>query len=100
MYDKRKYYNFKVISYPFLDGNIPNNFSYGIFISQLVRFAKINTTFNGFKINVSKLLKKLVSQGFKLAALRKKFNKFYKSKLNVWGKFGIDIYDEFIEMFK
>ena len=34
LYDKRKDYNFKVITYPFLDGNVPNNLSYGIFISQ------------------------------------------------------------------
>ena len=37
---------------------------------------------------------------FKLAALRNKFVKFYKSKLNIWGKYGSDIYDEFIEMFQ
>ena len=39
-------------------------------------------------------------QGFKLAALRNKFVKFYKSKLNIWGKYGSDIYDDFIEMFQ
>ena len=39
LYDKRKDYSFNVTSYPFLDGNIPKNLSYGEFISQLVRFA-------------------------------------------------------------
>ena len=72
LYDKRKEYNFKVISYPFLDGNVPNNLSYGIFISQLVRLARINSTLNGFKNCVTELLGKLVAQGFKLAALRNK----------------------------
>ena len=43
---------------------------------------------------------KLVKQGFKLAALRNKFIKFYKSRLNVWGKYGVDIYDEFMMMFE
>ena len=37
LYDKRKDYSFNVISYPFLDGNIPKNLSYGVFISQLVK---------------------------------------------------------------
>ena len=36
LYDKRNDYNFDVINYPFLDGNIPKGQSYGIFISQSV----------------------------------------------------------------
>ena len=98
-YDKREDYSFKVISYPFLDGNVPKNLSYGVFISQLVRFTNINTTFNGFLKDVSGLIVKLVSQGYILAALRKKFNKFYHSKLHIWGKFGVDIFDEVIKLF-
>ena len=81
-------------------GNVPNNLSYGIFISQLVRLARINSTLKGFKNCVTELLGKLVAQGFKLAALRNKFVKFYKSRLNIWGKYGNDIYDEFIKMFQ
>ncbi len=99
LYDKRNDYSFNVISYPFLDGNIPNNLSYGVFISQLVRFAKINTNINGFYTNIGNLIKKLVSQGFKVAALRKKFLKFYHTKLNIWSKFGVDIYEHVIKMF-
>jgi hypothetical protein len=100
LYDKRKDYSFKVISYPFLDGSIPKNLSYGVFTSQLIRLAKINTTLKGFKDCISELVSKLVGPGFKLAALCNKFVQFYKSKLNIWGKYGIDIYDEFIKMFE
>ena len=70
-----------------------------MFTSQLVRFSNINTTFKGFKANVSSLILKLTSQGFQLAALRNKFITFYHSKLNIWGKFGIDIYNDIIELF-
>lgn len=34
--------NFDVNNYPFLDGNISKGQSYSIFISQLVRLARIN----------------------------------------------------------
>ena len=30
-------------------------------------------------------------QGFDIAALRKKFEKFYKGYLDLWGKYGEDI---------
>ena len=99
LYDKRKDYTFDVISYPFLDGNIPSALSYGVFTAQLVRFANVNSTFKGFKSDVNGLILKLVCQGFNLAALRKKFLKFYDCKLNVWSKYGIDIYDDIIKMF-
>ena len=26
--------------------------------------------------------------------------KFYKSRLNIWGKYGVDIYEEFMMMFE
>ena len=92
-------YKFKVFSYPYLDGNIPEARSYGIFISQLVRFCSINNTFQGFFNDVKNLTVKLCNQGFVLAALRKKFIKFYKSKINLWGKYGFDIYDRMIILY-
>ena len=54
LYDKIKDYNL-VITYPFLDGNVPNNLSDGIFISQLVRLARVNSTLKGFKNCVTEL---------------------------------------------
>ena len=59
----------------------------------------MNTTVEGFYSNVSDLVMKLVSQGFSLAALRKKFVKFYQSKLNVWCKFWVYIYKRLIKLF-
>ena len=100
LYDKRLDYGFKVISFPFLDGNIPNNQSYGVFISQLVRFVRINNTFEGFFNNTKYLVDKLLNQGFSIAALRKKFLKFYQSYLYLWGKFGLDIFDKMAPIFQ
>ena len=50
--------------------------------------AKVNSTLKGFKDCILQLVSKLVKQGFNLAALRNKFVKFYKSILNIWGKYG------------
>ena len=59
--------------------------SYGVFISQLLRLARVNSILSGFNTSVTELIGKLVTRGFKLAALRNKFVKFDKSKLNIWG---------------
>ena len=100
LYDKRKDFSFDVISYPFLDGNIPTALSYGVFTSQLVRFVNINSSFKGFVRDVVGLVRKLVSQGFDLAALRKKFVTFYDRKLDLWSKYGVDIFEDMINVFK
>ena len=88
LYDKRKDYSFDVISYPFLDGNIPKSQSYGIFVSQLVRFCNVNNTFAGFVRDARNLVSKLDKQYFEVAALRTKFRAFKEKYFYLWGKYG------------
>ena len=39
IYDKRDDLNFEIVNYPFLDGDVPRSPSYGVYISQRIRFA-------------------------------------------------------------
>ena len=41
IYDKRDYFNFDIVNFPFLDGDVPRRASYGVYISQLIRFARV-----------------------------------------------------------
>ena len=41
IYDKRDDFDFDIVSFPFLDGDIPCPPSYGVYISQLIRFALV-----------------------------------------------------------
>ena len=38
-YDKRDDFDFDIVTFPFLDGDVPRRPSYGVYISQLIRFA-------------------------------------------------------------
>lgn len=40
VYDKRDDFNFQIVNYPHLSGNIPSSPSYGVYIPQLVRFSR------------------------------------------------------------
>ena len=82
---------YDVISFPYLDGNIPKGQSYGIFMSQLIRYARINTSFSNFISDCKKLVTKLVGQYFDAAALRKLFQVFINKYFNVWGKYGVPL---------
>ena len=88
LYDKRNDYSFEVINYPFLDENIPKNQPYGVFISQLVRFARINSSFHRFISACRNIIYKLIRQSFNPAASRRKFETFIDKYFDLWGKFG------------
>ena len=40
MYDKCDGFDFEIVKFPFLDGDVPRSTSYGVYISQLIRFAR------------------------------------------------------------
>ena len=41
IYDKRDNFDFDIVNFPFLDGDVPRRASYGVYISQLIRFARV-----------------------------------------------------------
>ena len=41
IYDKRDDFDFDIVNFPFLDGDVPRRPSYGVYISQLIRFARV-----------------------------------------------------------
>ena len=41
MYDKHDDFNSEIVNFPFLDGDVPRSPSYGVYISQLIRFARV-----------------------------------------------------------
>ena len=43
IYDKRDGSDFEIVNFPFLDGDVPRSTSYGVYISQLIRFARASS---------------------------------------------------------
>ena len=43
MYDKRDGFDFDIVNFPFLDGDVPQRPSYGVYTSQLIRFARASS---------------------------------------------------------
>ena len=41
IYDKQDDYDFDIVNYSFLDGDISRSTSYGVYISQLLRFVRV-----------------------------------------------------------
>ena len=43
IYDKRDDFNFEMVNFPFFDGDVPRSPSYGVYILQLIRFARVGS---------------------------------------------------------
>ena len=54
IYDKRDVFNFEIVNFPFLDGVVPHSPSYGVYVSQLIRFARVCSNVDDF--NKKKLI--------------------------------------------
>ena len=47
-FDKRDDFGFDIVNFPFLDGYIPRSTSYGVYISQHIRFARVSSHVDDF----------------------------------------------------
>ena len=89
IYDKRDKFNFPIVNFPNLSGNIPTSHSYSVFLSQLVRYARGCLYFEDFQKRTNSLIIKLLKQNFRLHRLEKVYKKFcsrYKHLLHRYGK--------------
>ena len=46
---KRDYFDFDIVNFPFPDGDVPRLASYGVYISQLIRFPRVSSHVDDFK---------------------------------------------------
>ena len=64
-YDKRDDFGFDIVNFPFLDGDVPRSTSYGVYISQLFRFARVSSHVGDFNARNKSLTAKLLQQGYR-----------------------------------
>ena len=41
IYDKHDDFDFDIVNFPFVDGDVPRRHSYGVYISELIRLARL-----------------------------------------------------------
>ena len=68
---------FKIVNFPFLYEDVPCSLSYGVYISQLIRFARVRFNVDAFNNRNTFLTSKLIKQGYRYHKLRKAVSKFY-----------------------
>ena len=90
-WDKRDDFDFDIVNFPFLDGDVPRSTSYGVYISQLIRFARVSSHVVDFNARNKNLTAKLLQQGYRYHKLRKTFSKFYRRHYELVSKFNVGL---------
>ena len=71
--DNRDDFNFEIVNFPFLDGDVPRSPSYGVYISQFIRVARVCSNVDDFKNRNLFLTSKFFKQGYIYHKIRNVF---------------------------
>ena len=88
--------DFLLLISPWFSGDVPILPSYGIYFSQLVRFARCCTSVLDFHSKNLQITSKLLTQGYRYHKLRKRFGKFFSSYSQLLSKFGDISFQEYV----
>ena len=70
-------HNFLIVNFPFLSSNIPSAPAYGVYVSQLIRYARACSNYQDFIERRKVFTTKLLSQGYQKTKLVATLKQFY-----------------------
>ena len=96
-YDKRDASKFEIINYPDLSGNIPTKPAYGVFTSQVIRYARICSKKGDLLERVKSLTKKLLRKHYTINGLKSSLKKCLKKHRWITTKLGPRLHQNLTE---
>ena len=93
IYDKRDDFDFdtSIVNFPVLDGDVPRRTSYGVYMSQVIRFARASLNLSDFNCHNKALTAKLLRQDYRYFKLHKTFSKFYRRHSALLEKYSVNL---------
>ena len=79
------------MNFPFFHGDAPRSASYGVYISQLIRFARVSSHVDDFNTRNKVLTGKLLRQGYRYHKICKAFSKCYRRHFDLVSKYNIGL---------
>ena len=82
-------FDFRIVNCSILSihSNIPESPAYGVFVSQLIRYARVCLKYDAFLFREYILVSKLLKQGYSSRKLQNTFRKFYGAQTDLVHKF-------------
>ena len=87
LYDKQDAFGFHIVKFPFISSNIPSAPAYGVYTSQLIRYARCCSNCSDFLLRNRALVTRFLSQGYKVNHLSNTFKKFCSRHTDLVGQY-------------
>ena len=98
LYDKRDAFGFHIVNSPLMSSNIPSP-AYGVYASQLIRYACCCSNYSDFLLCHRALVTRLLSKGYKVNHLSSTFKKFYGRHTDLVGHYKKNVFQMFADSF-
>ena len=82
-------YDFDIVNFPFLAGDIPRSTSDGVYIFQIIRLARVSSHDDDFNTR-NKIFKRL-QQGYRYHKICKAFSNFYWRNFDLVSKYNVEL---------
>ena len=79
------------MNFPFVDVDVPRSTSYGVYISQLIRFGRVSSHVDDFNTRNKVLIAKFLRQGYRYHKLCKAFSTFYRKRFDIVSKYNVGL---------
>ena len=97
LYDKRDTFGFHIVNFPFMSSNIPSAPAYGVYASQLIRYARCCSNYSDLLSRHRALVTRLLSKGYKVNRLSNTFKKFYGRHTDLVGQYKKSVCQMFVD---
>ena len=97
LYDKRDAFGFHIVNLLFMSSNIPSAPAYGVYASQLIRYTRCCSNYSDFLLRHRALVRRLLSQGYKVNHLSNTFKKFYGRHADLVGQYKKNVGEMFAD---
>lgn len=91
LYDKRDDFNFSIVNFPYLCSNLTSSPAYGVYVSQLIRYARACATYEQFIKRGKLLTNKLLEQKYQEPRLKSSLRKFYGRYNDLVSKYNVSL---------
>ena len=78
---------FHIVNFPFMSSNIPSAPACGVYVFQLIHYARCCSNYSDFLSHHRALVTRLLSQGYKVNHLSNTFKKFYGRHTDLVGQY-------------
>ena len=79
------------MNFQFLDVDVPRSTSFGVYISQLIRFARVSSHVDGFNSHYKVLTAKFLRQRYRYHIIHQAFSNFYRRYFGIVSKYNVEM---------